>query len=52
MRPPLRLGEFTMPKYEFITQPATHLVGVTQSYTCKLEEISEFRRVDARSVLD
>ena len=44
MRPPLRLGEFTMPKYEFVTQPTTHLVGVTQSYTCKLEEISEFRQ--------
>lgn len=43
MRPPLRLGEFTMPKYEFVTLPTTHLVGVTQSYTCKLEEISAFR---------
>ncbi|MFU0866656.1 MDR efflux pump AcrAB transcriptional activator RobA [Kluyvera ascorbata] len=42
MRPPLRLGEFTMPKYEFVTLPTTHLMGVTQSYTCKLEEISDF----------
>ncbi|EMB4323382.1 MDR efflux pump AcrAB transcriptional activator RobA [Pluralibacter gergoviae] len=44
MRPPLRLGEFTMPKHEFVTLPEKHLVGVTQSYTCKLEEISEFRQ--------
>ncbi|SBM11894.1 helix-turn-helix domain-containing protein [Klebsiella oxytoca] len=41
MRPPLRLGEFTMPQYEFVTLNTTQLVGVTQSYTCKLEEISE-----------
>ncbi|MCS2149245.1 MDR efflux pump AcrAB transcriptional activator RobA [Scandinavium manionii] len=44
MRPPLRLGEFTMPKFEFIAMPDTHLVGITQSYTCKLEEISAFRQ--------
>ena len=43
MRPPLRLGEFTMPQYEFVTLNTTQLVGVTQSYTCKLEEISDFR---------
>jgi len=43
MRPPLRLGEFTMPHYEFVTLNTTQLVGVTQSYTCKLEEISDFR---------
>ena len=43
MRPPLRLGEFTLPKHEFITLPPTQLLGVTQSYTCKLEEISDFR---------
>ena len=43
MRPPLRLAEFTMPKHEFVTLSTTQLVGVTQSYTCKLEEISEFR---------
>lgn len=44
MRPPLRLGEFTMPTHEFVTLPEKQLVGVTQSYTCKLEEISEFRQ--------
>ncbi|VFS03289.1 AraC family transcriptional regulator [Enterobacter cancerogenus] len=27
MRPPLRLGEFAMPKYQFITLPETHLIG-------------------------
>lgn len=36
MRPPLRLGEFAMPKYEIITLPETHLVGTTQSYSCSL----------------
>ena len=41
--PPLRLGEFTLPKHEFITLAPTQLLGVTQSYTCKLEEISDFR---------
>lgn len=44
IRPPLRLGEFSMPKYEFITMPKMQLVGVTQSYTCKLEEISQYRQ--------
>ena len=43
MRPPLRLGEFTLPKHEFVALPTTQLLGVTQSYTCKLEEISDFR---------
>jgi hypothetical protein len=43
MRPPLRLGEFAMPKYEIITLPETHLIGTTQSYSCSLEQISEFR---------
>ncbi|KNC06478.1 transcriptional regulator [Klebsiella sp. RIT-PI-d] len=43
MRPPLRLSEFSMPHYEFVTLQPTEMVGVTQSYTCKLEEISDFR---------
>lgn len=42
MRPPLRLGEFAMPKYEMVTLPETHLIGTTQSYSCSLEQISEF----------
>jgi len=42
-RPPLRLAEFSMPQYEFMTLQPLELIGVTQSYTCKLEEISDFR---------
>ncbi|EMH4163181.1 MDR efflux pump AcrAB transcriptional activator RobA [Pluralibacter gergoviae] len=44
MRPPLRLGEFKMPKHEFVTLPDMQLMGITQSYTCKLEEISAYRQ--------
>ncbi|WP_311916700.1 AraC family transcriptional regulator, partial [Acinetobacter baumannii] len=33
MRPPLRLGAFTLPKHAFITLPPPQLLGVTQSYT-------------------
>ncbi|MGP3590372.1 MDR efflux pump AcrAB transcriptional activator RobA [Vagococcus sp. WN89Y] len=43
IRPPLRLSDFTMPKHEFVTLPPMHLIGCTQSYTCALEEISDFR---------
>jgi len=43
IRPPMRLGEFTLPKHEFVTLPEIQLVGTTQSYTCSLEEISDFR---------
>ena len=43
IRPPMRLGEFTLPKHEFVTLPELQLVGTTQSYTCSLEEISDFR---------
>mgnify|MGYP003366055230 FL=1 len=43
IRPPMRLGEFTLPKHEFVTLPEIQLVGTTQSYTCALEEISDFR---------
>jgi AraC family transcriptional activator of mar-sox-rob regulon len=43
IRPPLRLGEFAMPRHEFITLPDMQLIGTTQSYTCSLEEISDFR---------
>jgi len=41
--PPMRLGEFTMPKHDFVTLPPMQLIGTTQSYTCALEEISDFR---------
>lgn len=43
IRPPLRLDDFAMPKHEFVTLPPMHLIGCTQSYTCALEEISDFR---------
>ncbi|XTZ37775.1 MDR efflux pump AcrAB transcriptional activator RobA [Salmonella enterica] len=43
IRPPIRLEEFALPKHEFVTLPPMHLVGTTQSYTCALEEISDFR---------
>ncbi|WP_318393446.1 MDR efflux pump AcrAB transcriptional activator RobA [Enterobacter sp.] len=43
IRPPLQLGEFAMPQYQFVTLPETDLVGTTQSYSCTLEEISTFR---------
>ncbi len=36
-------GEFILPKHEFVTLPPMHLIGTTQSYTCSLEEISDFR---------
>lgn len=32
IRPPLRLGEFTMPEHKFVTLEDTPLIGVTQSY--------------------
>lgn len=43
IRSPLRLGEFTPPQAHFITLPETHLIGVTQSYSCTLEQISDSR---------
>ncbi|MCT9788861.1 MDR efflux pump AcrAB transcriptional activator RobA [Escherichia coli] len=43
IRPPLRLGEFTMPEHKFVTLEDTPLIGVTQSYSYSLEQISDFR---------
>ncbi|MDI8990141.1 MDR efflux pump AcrAB transcriptional activator RobA, partial [Salmonella enterica] len=43
IRPPLRLGEFTVPEHQFVTLEDTPLLGVTQSYSCSLEQISDFR---------
>ncbi|MDM2915623.1 MDR efflux pump AcrAB transcriptional activator RobA [Citrobacter sp. Cpo035] len=43
IRPPMRLGEFTMPAHEFVTLEDTQLLGTTQSYSCSLEQISDFR---------
>ncbi|HEJ7041103.1 TPA: MDR efflux pump AcrAB transcriptional activator RobA [Serratia liquefaciens] len=41
--PPIRLGAFTLPQPEFVTLPELHLIGLTQSYSCTLEQISNFR---------
>uniref|UniRef100_A0A182SBB9 HTH araC/xylS-type domain-containing protein n=1 Tax=Anopheles maculatus TaxID=74869 RepID=A0A182SBB9_9DIPT len=41
--PPIRLGAFTLPQPEFVTLPEQHLIGLTQSYSCTLEQISNFR---------
>ncbi|WP_034912143.1 MULTISPECIES: MDR efflux pump AcrAB transcriptional activator RobA [Erwinia] len=43
LRPPIRLGDFTMPEATFVTLPETVLIGQTQSYTCTLEQISSYR---------
>ncbi|ACS84379.1 MDR efflux pump AcrAB transcriptional activator RobA [Musicola paradisiaca] len=42
IHPPIRLGAFDLPQPQFIIQPEMHLVGVTQSYICNLEQISSF----------
>ncbi|WP_029684565.1 MDR efflux pump AcrAB transcriptional activator RobA [Tatumella saanichensis] len=43
MRPPIRMGEFTMPQATFVTLPEIPLLGQTQSYSCTLEQISVYR---------
>ncbi|MBJ3813526.1 MDR efflux pump AcrAB transcriptional activator RobA [Shimwellia pseudoproteus] len=43
IRPPIRLDDFTPPEGQFVTLPAMHLLGVTQNYSCSLEQISHFR---------
>ncbi|HCT2123619.1 TPA: MDR efflux pump AcrAB transcriptional activator RobA [Citrobacter koseri] len=42
IRPPMRLGEFAMPEHQFVTLEDTQLLGTTQSYSCSLEQISDF----------
>jgi len=44
MRPPIRLEPFTPPPHQFVTLAPLHLTGLTQSYTCSLEQISVFRQ--------
>lgn len=41
--PPIRLGAFTLPQPEFLSLPDKHLVGLTQSYSCTLEQITTVR---------
>ena len=43
IRPPMRLGEFAMPPHQFVSLEDTQLLGTTQSYSCSLEQISDFR---------
>ncbi len=41
--PPIRLGAFILPQPEFVSLPEQHLIGITQSYSCTLEQISTYR---------
>lgn len=43
MRPPIRLGAFNPPVPQFVTLPEMKLIGTTQSYSCTLEQVSQFR---------
>ncbi|MDU3155230.1 MAG: MDR efflux pump AcrAB transcriptional activator RobA [Hafnia alvei] len=43
MCPPIRLGLSNLIQPEFITLPSISLVGITQCYTCTLEQISKVR---------
>lgn len=41
--PPIRLGAFVLPQPEFVSLPEQHLLGLTRSYSCTLEQISTYR---------
>jgi len=41
--PPIRLGAFILPQPEFMSLPEQHLIGITQSYSCTLEQITTYR---------
>ncbi|MGC6388349.1 MDR efflux pump AcrAB transcriptional activator RobA [Ewingella sp. S1.OA.A_B6] len=41
--PPIRIGAFILPQPEFISLPEQNLIGITQSYSCTLEQISTYR---------
>ncbi len=49
--PPIRLASASLPKPHFIPLPEIHLVGVTKSYSSRLEQIDDFLRRDLRSSL-
>lgn len=40
---PIRIGGYQQPEHEFITLPRVNLLGFTQSYSCSLEQISDYR---------
>lgn len=41
--PPIRLGAFILPQPEFVSLPEQNLIGITQSYSCTLEQITTYR---------
>jgi len=43
MCPPIHLGAFVLPQAEYVALPEQHLVGITQSYSCRLEQITTYR---------
>lgn len=43
LRPPIRLGDHSLPEPTWVSLPETILIGHTQSYTCTLEQISSYR---------
>ena len=43
MRSPLKLDDEPLPTHQFVTLSDLHLVGLTQSYVCSLEEMAELR---------
>lgn len=43
IRPPIRLGDGALPEHKICTLAPQRLIGMTQSYTCALEQISAFR---------
>lgn len=43
IRSPIRLDHFTLPEHQFVTMAPEQLVGITQSYTCSLEQMSTYR---------
>lgn len=43
IHPPIHINNFTLPQPQFVTLPDIPLLGVTQSYSCSLEQICNFR---------
>lgn len=43
LRPPIRMGAFSMPQANKVVLPNLQLFGQTQSYTCTLEQITSYR---------
>ena len=43
LRPPIRMGAFSMPQPTMVNLPEITLFGHTQSYACTLEQITQYR---------